>query len=77
MYFFLNDLRWSGENTMSSYNPLLQITPVEKITGIKRKTLRRWWEQNKFPRPTDFNGRLYWRENVVNDWLDSHFGSTE
>ena len=57
-------------------NPLLGISPVEQITGIKRKTLRRWWKQDKFPKPTDFNGRLYWREDVILTWLDNNFGGT-
>ena len=62
---------------MTAQNPLLGITQTEKITGIKRKTLRRWWEKNKFPKPTDFNGRLYWRESTINTWLNTNFGDTE
>lgn len=41
-------------------NPLLGISQTETITGIKRNTLRRWWQLNKLPKPTDFNGRMCW-----------------
>jgi predicted DNA-binding transcriptional regulator AlpA len=36
--------------------PIAQIAHVEQMTGFHRSTLRRWWEEGKFPRPQKLNG---------------------
>ncbi len=58
---------------MTTKNPLLGITQTENIIGINRKTLRRWWEKDKFPKPVKFNSRLYWRQSTIDVWLQDNF----
>ena len=59
---------------MSEKDPVIGISPTEKLAGKPRKTLRRWWEKNKFPKPTKFNGRLYWRTSAILKWKTETFG---
>jgi predicted DNA-binding transcriptional regulator AlpA len=51
-------------------DPFRDITFAEKFTGINRKTQRRWWEKNKFPKPVLLEGKLYWRESALNNWMN-------
>lgn len=51
---------------------LLFIKDVEQIIGRNRLTLRRWWEANKFPKPTKLNGTvLAWRNDAIDQWINS------
>jgi len=48
-----------------------QISHVEEMTGFHRSTLRRWWEEEKFPRPQKLNGStLVWSTHLVNQWIE-------
>lgn len=50
--------------------PIAQIAHVEQMTGFHRSTLRRWWEEGKFPRPQKLNGTtLIWATETVTRWL--------
>ena len=50
---------------------LLFIKDVEQIIGRNRLTLRRWWEGNKFPKPTKLNGTvLAWRADIIDQWIN-------
>ena len=52
---------------------VLFITDLEQIIGRNRLTLRRWWEDGKFPRPVKLNGTtLAWHAESINDWINQH-----
>lgn len=51
-------------------------------TGIKSaNTLRSYWKAKKFPQPTrvtiGLNGKLFWLESEIDEWLDSRRGVTD
>lgn len=47
-----------------------QISHVEEMTGFHRSTLRRWWEEGKFPIPQKLNGTtLIWSTELINQWI--------
>lgn len=49
---------------------LLFINDVEKVIGRSRITLRRWWSNGKFPKPTKLNGTdLVWHADTINQWI--------
>ena len=49
---------------------LLFIQDVEQIIGRHRLTLRRWWSEGKFPKPTKLNGTaLAWHADSVDQWI--------
>ena len=52
------------------------INYAEEFSGVNRKTLRRWWEKDKFPKPTLVEGKLYWLDSALNDWKSKIFGVT-
>jgi len=45
------------------------IKDVEQLIGKSRITLRRWWEKNKFPKPTLINSRVAWSVDSINEWI--------
>lgn len=51
------------------------IKDTEQVVGKPRVTLRRWWNDGKFPKPHMLNGRLAWRASVVHEWLDQNLGA--
>jgi predicted DNA-binding transcriptional regulator AlpA len=56
----------------TNIDPFRDASFAEKFTGIHRKTQRRWWEMTppKFPKPILLQGKLYWRESTLNNWMD-------
>ena len=53
--------------------PIAQISHVEEMTGFHRSTLRRWWEEGKFPRPQKLNGTtLVWSTQIVIQWIEEN-----
>ena len=63
------------ENRPAQRQKLLFIKDVEQILGRNRLTLRRWWEANKFPKPTKLNGTvLAWRTDVIDQWINDSLG---
>ena len=47
-----------------------QISDAEKITGFHRSTLRRWWNEGKFPAPHKLNGTtLVWPIETLKRWI--------
>lgn len=56
-----------------SIPPVAQINHVEKMTGFHRSTLRRWWEEDKFPRPHKLNGTtLIWSTKTIMQWIEAN-----
>lgn len=52
---------------------IAQISDIEKITGFHRSTLRRWWEEDKFPRPQKLNGTtLIWSTKIIMQWIEEN-----
>ena len=51
---------------------ILFIQDVEKMIGLHRLTLRRWWIQGKFPTPVKLNSLLAWRVETISQWIDQH-----
>ena len=46
-------------------------TVRENCGGICDMTLRRWMKGRDFPKPIYIGRVRYWREDDVNDWLES------
>lgn len=58
---------------MSELSKLLYIKDVEQIIGRNRLTLRRWWQNGKFPKPTKLNGNvLAWRSETIVVWINQN-----
>ena len=58
-------------NSQTLSQQVLFITDLEKIIGRNRLTLRRWWEDGKFPRPVKLNGTtLVWHAESITDWIN-------
>lgn len=52
---------------------IAQISDVEEMTGFHRSTLRRWWEDGKFPAPHKLNGTtLIWSTQLINSWIEEN-----
>ena len=52
---------------------IVQISHVEEMTGFHRSTLRRWWENGRFPVPHKLNGTtLVWPTQLVNQWIETN-----
>lgn len=49
------------------------IKDVEQIIRRNRLTLRRMWENDKFPKPTLINNRLAWKVSVIEEWINNKF----
>ena len=48
------------------------IKDAEQVTGRNRLTLRRWWKDEKFPKPTLINNRLAWKAEVIDQWINQN-----
>lgn len=60
-----------NKNTKGIKQQILFIDDLEKLIGRNRLTIRRWWEDGKFPAPTKLNGtNLAWHLEKVQDWID-------
>ena len=60
-------------NSQQLSQQVLFITDLEKIIGRNRLTLRRWWENGKFPRPVKLNGTtLAWHAESITDWISQN-----
>jgi len=55
-------------------DPPRDINYTSEFTGVHPKTLRRWWENDNFPKPTLVQGKLYWLDSVLNEWKAKTFG---
>ena len=55
---------------------LLYIKDVELLTGRSAMTLRRWWKQGKFPKPTK-HSVLIWRTDVIEQWINQNIQRNE
>lgn len=52
---------------------ILFITDLEKLIGRNRLTLRRWWTNDKFPRPVKLNGTtLAWHMETIDHWIEQN-----
>lgn len=49
-----------------------RIKAAAKLIGVHHQTLRRWWKDDKFPRPTDIHGILLFKNADLLSWLASH-----
>lgn len=56
---------------------ILFINDLEKLIGRSRLTLRRWWEDGKFPRPVKLHGTtLVWYTPTIMDWIEKNIQHT-
>lgn len=66
------------ESKLIPMQKLLFIKDVEQIIGRNRLTLRRWWEKNKFPKPTKLNNSvLAWRSDVIYQWINNNLSAND
>lgn len=50
---------------------VLFINDLEKMIGRNRATLRRWWMEDRFPRPVKLNeSTLAWHIEAVEQWIN-------
>jgi len=53
-------------------DPFIDLTSGCAAAGINSKTARRWWESSppKFPKPILIEGKLYFRESWIKNWME-------
>ena len=67
-------------NLSESTQPSVQLHPqgqtrikaAAALVGVHHQTLRRWWKDDKFPKPTDIHGILLFKNADLLAWLASH-----
>ncbi|MCH9756290.1 MAG: hypothetical protein K0U37_03735 [Gammaproteobacteria bacterium] len=59
-------------NTQELTQQIFFIADLEKLIGRNRLTLRRWWMEDKFPKPNKLNGILAWRAVVIETWINQN-----
>ncbi len=54
-------------------DPFIDLSSGCAAAGINPKTARRWWESNpaKFPKPILIQGKLYFRESWIKNWMEN------
>jgi prophage regulatory protein len=56
-----------------SAQQVLFINDIEAIIGKDRLTLRRWWQDGRFPKPVKLHNRnLVWHKETIDEWIDDH-----
>ena len=52
---------------------MLYTKDIEQLTGRSIQTLRRWWNKDKFPKPSKpTDGVLVWRAEIIFQWIDQN-----
>jgi prophage regulatory protein len=60
-------------DTIPRLQQVLFINDLEKVIGRNRLTLRRWWQNGKFPIPVKLNGTtLAWHSETIGEWIDKN-----
>jgi predicted DNA-binding transcriptional regulator AlpA len=54
----------------STLEPLLDYKDLEKLLGVRRRTIERWVASGRFPRPMKVGGTDRWRQSTVLAHLD-------
>lgn len=54
-----------------------RIKAAAALIGVHHQTLRRWWKANKFPKPTDINGILLFKNADLLAWLENQQVATD
>nr|QJS05821.1 HtH domain [Psychrobacter sp.] len=54
-----------------------RIKAAAKLIGVHHQTLRRWWKADKFPKPTDINGILLFRNADILSFLESQHSNSD
>jgi len=49
---------------------LMFIKEASDILGVKPITLRRWWTRGVLPRPSLISGRVCWRTEVIEQFIN-------
>lgn len=58
-------------NNLEIKQQVLFINDLEKLIGRNRATLRRWWIEDRFPRPVKLNeSTLAWHIEAVEQWIN-------
>lgn len=61
------------ENNIKLCQQVLFINDLEKVIGRNRLTLRRWWQEGKFPTPIKLNGTtLAWHAEIIGEWINKN-----
>ena len=58
-------------------NGQTRIKAAANLIGVHHQTLRRWWKADKFPKPTDINGILLFRNADILSFLDSQQSTSD
>ena len=58
-------------------NGQTRIKAAANPIGVHHQTLRRWWKADKFPKPTDINGILLFRNADLLAWLERQHSASE
>ena len=58
-------------------NGQTRIKATANLIGVHHQTLRRWWKADKFPKPTDINGILLFRNADLLAWLERQHSASE
>ncbi len=54
-----------------------RIKAAAALIGVHHQTLRRWWKDDKFPKPINIHGILLFRNADILSFLDSQHANSE
>ena len=57
---------------ISNQQQIYFIRDAERLIGRNRQTLRRWWEQDLFPKPQLIKSRLAWSASALHEWINQN-----
>lgn len=52
-----------------------RIKAAADLVGVHHQTLRRWWKADKFPKPTDINGILLFKNSDLLAFIERQHAS--
>ena len=58
-------------------NGQTRIKAAANLIGVHHQTLRRWWKADKFPKPSNINGILLFRNADLLAWLERQHLASE
>lgn len=65
-------------NTVEREERLIKWREVRRLTGMSRPTVRRWEQENRFPKRKRIGLRtVVWVESEINDWIKNLGGNND
>lgn len=65
-------MKGKGMGTSTRENRIVRLPEVERMTGLAKTTIHRWYRDGRFPRPLRLGPKsIGWRRKEILEWLDS------